>query len=104
TVWPFGRWESTRSNRWPGPTPAADGRAKVGSSPAAGTRCHSPSGSTVPSPAARRSLARALGTLFARLHDAGVIHPDPHPGNLLIESASDGGLRFVVIDLHAVAP
>jgi tRNA A-37 threonylcarbamoyl transferase component Bud32 len=48
-------------------------------------------------PAERRELARELGRFFAKLHDAGVAHPDPHPGNLLVE-----GGRFSLIDLHAV--
>ncbi|MFO0805321.1 MAG: lipopolysaccharide kinase InaA family protein [Gemmataceae bacterium] len=48
-------------------------------------------------PGERRELARSLGRFFAKLHDAGVDHPDPHPGNLLVR---DG--RFSLIDLHAV--
>ena len=32
-----------------------------------------------------RQVARALGRFVAELHDAGVAHPDPHPGNLLVE-------------------
>lgn len=53
-------------------------------------------------PARRRELARALGGYLARLHDAGVGHPDPHPGNWLVET--EGGFRFVLMDLHAVTP
>jgi tRNA A-37 threonylcarbamoyl transferase component Bud32 len=45
----------------------------------------------------RRELACSLGRFFAQLHDAGVAHPDPHPGNLLVD-----GTRFSLIDLHAV--
>ena len=48
-------------------------------------------------PVERRRAAAALGRFLARLHDAGVTHPDPHPGNLLIE-----GERFDLLDLHAV--
>ena len=33
----------------------------------------------------RWQLARTLGEFLALLHDAGVAHPDPHPGNLLVE-------------------
>jgi tRNA A-37 threonylcarbamoyl transferase component Bud32 len=50
------------------------------------------------SPAARRRLAEQLARFLATLHDAGVTHPDPHPGNLLVESGS----TFVLADLHAV--
>ena len=50
----------------------------------------------------RRTVARELATFLARLHDAGVSHPDPHPGNLLAEPLSGGGVRFVLTDLHAV--
>ncbi|HYH69287.1 MAG TPA: lipopolysaccharide kinase InaA family protein [Urbifossiella sp.] len=48
-------------------------------------------------PAERRAVAAALGRFLARLHDTGVTHPDPHPGNLLVE-----GSRFDLLDLHAV--
>ncbi|MBX9585224.1 MAG: hypothetical protein K2X87_33375 [Gemmataceae bacterium] len=48
--------------------------------------------------AGRRELAVTLGRFFARLHDAGVVHPDPHPGNVLI--APDG--RLALLDVHAV--
>ncbi|QDU18860.1 lipopolysaccharide kinase InaA family protein [Urbifossiella limnaea] len=48
-------------------------------------------------PAERRRVAVALGRFLAQLHDAGVTHPDPHPGNLLVE-----GDRFDLLDLHAV--
>jgi tRNA A-37 threonylcarbamoyl transferase component Bud32 len=51
---------------------------------------------------ARRIIARALGRFVARLHDAGVAHPDPHPGNLLVELADATSPQFALIDLHAV--
>lgn len=50
-------------------------------------------------PAARRRVAAELGRFFARLHAAGVAHPDPHPGNLLLDA--DG--RPTLLDVHAVA-
>ncbi len=34
----------------------------------------------------RQELARGLGRFLARLHDSGVTHPDPHPGNILVEA------------------
>ncbi len=35
-------------------------------------------------PGARRALAHGLGVFLARLHENGVAHPDPHPGNVLV--------------------
>ncbi len=53
-------------------------------------------------PAMRRQLAHGLGEFLAAMHEAGVAHPDPHAGNLLVEWPADGIPRFVLIDLHAV--
>ncbi|MBO0699042.1 MAG: hypothetical protein J2P46_11655 [Zavarzinella sp.] len=50
-------------------------------------------------PAERRCITRALAEYMARLHDAGVTHPDLHPGNLLVRRES-GAIRFFLIDLH----
>jgi tRNA A-37 threonylcarbamoyl transferase component Bud32 len=52
---------------------------------------------TAISPNCRRDLALELGLFFGHLHSVGVIHPDPHPGNLLLD---DGHL--VLLDAHAV--
>jgi tRNA A-37 threonylcarbamoyl transferase component Bud32 len=52
--------------------------------------------------ALRRQLARTLGEFTALLHDAGVAHPDPHPGNLLVELPASRVPRFYLIDLHAI--
>ncbi|MCE9563231.1 MAG: hypothetical protein K8U57_14400 [Planctomycetes bacterium] len=49
-----------------------------------------------------RQLTFALAEFFARLHDAGVAHPDPHPGNLLLEMPSCRVPRFSLIDVHDV--
>ena len=54
------------------------------------------------SPKTRSHLARALGQFFAKLHDAGVAHPDPHPGNLLVELSPAQVPIFSLIDLHAI--
>jgi tRNA A-37 threonylcarbamoyl transferase component Bud32 len=50
----------------------------------------------------RRQLALALGGFMAKLHDAGVAHPDPHPGNILVELPPSHVPHFYLIDLHAV--
>lgn len=52
--------------------------------------------------ALRRQLAVALGASLARMHEAGVAHPDPHPGNLLLELPGSHVPQFHLIDLHAV--
>ena len=52
--------------------------------------------------AMRRQIARAFGVFVAKLHDIGVAHPDPHPGNLLVELTPDRAPHFALIDLHAV--
>jgi tRNA A-37 threonylcarbamoyl transferase component Bud32 len=56
------------------------------------------------SPEGRRQFALTFATFVASLHDAGVVHPDPHPGNLLVESGPYGRPQFVLVDLHAVCP
>jgi tRNA A-37 threonylcarbamoyl transferase component Bud32 len=55
----------------------------------------------IPSDRPRRALARDLGVALARMHDAGVAHPDPHPGNLLVSFEHDRP-TFTLIDLHAL--
>ncbi len=50
----------------------------------------------------RRDLARTLADLTARLHDAGFVHQDFHPGNLLLRLGPDDSLRLAVIDLDAL--
>jgi serine/threonine protein kinase len=52
-----------------------------------------------PLPAERRRITVALAQYMARLHAAGVTHPDLHPGNLLVRP-DPGGPRFFLIDLH----
>jgi tRNA A-37 threonylcarbamoyl transferase component Bud32 len=47
----------------------------------------------------RVHLAKSLGEFFGRLHHAGIVHPDPHPGNLLIRWRPDGPELFL-LDLH----
>jgi tRNA A-37 threonylcarbamoyl transferase component Bud32 len=50
----------------------------------------------------RQRLAGELGSLLARMHDAGIRHDDLHAGNLLIQGDAAGPLTLHVIDLHAV--
>ena len=51
-------------------------------------------------PPRRRELAAAFGAYLAKLRDAGVVHPDAHPGNFLIEWIDSP--RFYLLDVHAV--
>lgn len=53
-------------------------------------------------PAARQRLAVALGVFLARLHGAGVVHRDLHPGNLLARLTPSGEPELFLIDLHEV--
>lgn len=54
------------------------------------------------SPSQRRDITEALGIFFARLHDAGVVQPDMHAGNILV-AHRDQPPRFHLIDLHAIS-
>jgi tRNA A-37 threonylcarbamoyl transferase component Bud32 len=50
----------------------------------------------------RRALAVTLAELTARLHEAGFVHQDFHPGNLLVRGGEDGRIRLAMIDLDAL--
>lgn len=52
-------------------------------------------------PELRRTVAIELGRFLAQMHEAGVAHPDPHPGNFLV-AFEDGEPRFTLIDVHDV--
>jgi tRNA A-37 threonylcarbamoyl transferase component Bud32 len=52
---------------------------------------------------ARIGLARALGRFLARMHAAGAVHQDLHPGNLLVRLGGQGEHELWLIDLHASA-
>jgi hypothetical protein len=57
-------------------------------------------------PAFRRELARALGRLCGRLHGAGLVHRDLHPGNLLADVREDHdcspAIQLKLIDLQGL--
>lgn len=50
----------------------------------------------------RHKLATALALLTARLHDAGYVHQDFHPGNILVRMDRDDEPRLAMIDLDAL--
>jgi serine/threonine protein kinase len=50
----------------------------------------------------RQEIAEALAVLTARLHDAGFVHQDFHPGNLLVRIGDDGRPSLAMIDLDAL--
>ncbi len=50
----------------------------------------------------RQRLATALGRLLARMHEAGVVHADLHPGNLLLRLGPNDEPELYLIDLYAV--
>ncbi len=50
----------------------------------------------------RQELAERLGIMTARLHDAGFLHEDFHPGNVLVRFASPDEPELIMIDLDAL--
>lgn len=50
----------------------------------------------------RQELAEELGRFTARLHDAGFLHLDFHPGNVLVGRDSAGAPELAMIDLDAL--
>jgi serine/threonine protein kinase len=50
----------------------------------------------------RQRLARELGRLVARIHDAGVLHNDLHAANLLVRLEENNEVSLYLIDLNSV--
>ena len=49
-----------------------------------------------PTPSVWQRLARDFGAFVAGLHAVGIAHPDPHPGNILVDARG----RFLLADVH----
>ena len=58
-------------------------------------------GAVRPGPEAVASFVRGAGELLRTLHEAGVVHTDPHPKNFVFPDASRGAGPFSVIDLDS---
>lgn len=50
----------------------------------------------------RQRLSAELGTLVARIHDAGILHNDLHSANLLVRLSDDDRVSLFVIDLNSL--
>ncbi len=50
----------------------------------------------------RRNAALQLAHYLARLHNAGVAHPDLHPGNIIVVQSDKDEPRFYLLDIHNV--
>jgi tRNA A-37 threonylcarbamoyl transferase component Bud32 len=50
----------------------------------------------------RRRLARAVAVMTAQLHEAGLLHHDFHPGNILVRLQHADDLELFMIDLDAM--
>jgi tRNA A-37 threonylcarbamoyl transferase component Bud32 len=50
----------------------------------------------------RRKLAETLAVMTARLHEAGFLHEDFHPGNILVRFPAGDDPELVMIDLDAL--
>jgi tRNA A-37 threonylcarbamoyl transferase component Bud32 len=50
----------------------------------------------------RQKLAEALGIMTARLHDAGFLHLDFHPGNILVRFPAPDEPELIMLDLDAM--
>ncbi len=53
-------------------------------------------------PAHRTETMKDVGALLASIHNAGLSHPDFHPGNILVRRNDPGSTELLLIDLHAI--
>ncbi len=50
----------------------------------------------------RQVVAKHFATYLATLHNSNITHPDPHPGNFLIDARDPLKPAFFLMDLHAI--
>jgi tRNA A-37 threonylcarbamoyl transferase component Bud32 len=55
-------------------------------------------------PAQRAQPMSDVGALLAQVHNAGLSHPDFHPGNILVRRNDSGSAELFLIDLDAIRP
>jgi tRNA A-37 threonylcarbamoyl transferase component Bud32 len=53
-------------------------------------------------PRVKREVGRRIAELTARIHEAGFLHQDFHPGNLLVGTDAEGRIQLAMIDLDAL--
>jgi len=54
-------------------------------------------------PPRRRAVARAVARLLARAHQAGFVHRDGHPGNILVRVSADCAGEALYVDLYGAS-
>ncbi|MHC4697434.1 MAG: lipopolysaccharide kinase InaA family protein [Planctomycetota bacterium] len=48
-----------------------------------------------------RQLSDGVARLFAVAHERGFLHPDSHPGNILVRTAPDAPIEVVFVDVYS---
>ncbi len=51
-------------------------------------------------PAACRQLSESVAQLLATAHNAGFLHADDHPGNILVQRVAEGQVKCLYVDLY----